>query len=64
MYGEWKDEYLDYNGLKDDLKKKTMRRPWNAQDEVQFTRKLERELEKIYNFQTKKVRIGITRILS
>lgn len=55
MYGAWKDEYLDYNGLKTELKKRTARRPWNAKDELDFTQKLERELEKIYNFQTNKV---------
>ncbi|GJJ08377.1 hypothetical protein Clacol_002591 [Clathrus columnatus] len=55
MYGAWKDEYLDYNGLKTDLKKRTSKRPWNVQDEVQFTKKLEKELEKIYTFQTTKV---------
>jgi SPX domain protein involved in polyphosphate accumulation len=57
MYGEWKEQYLDYNGLKMDLKKGTTRRPWNARDESEFTKKLERELEKIYNFQTAKVRL-------
>lgn len=58
MYGAWKDEYLDYNGLKTDLKKRTARRPWNAKDEHDFTQKLERELEKIYNFQKNKVSFG------
>lgn len=62
MYGAWKDEYLDYNGLKTELKKKTARRPWNAKDEVDFNQKLERELEKIYNFQTNKTREFAERI--
>ncbi|KIJ51444.1 hypothetical protein M422DRAFT_26858 [Sphaerobolus stellatus SS14] len=64
MYGEWKDQYLDYNGLKNDLKKITTKRPWNVQDEREFTRKLERELEKIYNFQTTKVEELARRIQS
>ncbi|KAF8525948.1 SPX-domain-containing protein [Hysterangium stoloniferum] len=56
MYGEWKEQYLDYNGLKTDLKKGTTRRFWSARDEFEFTKKLERELEKIYNFQTAKAK--------
>lgn len=57
MYGEWKEQYLDYNGLKKFLKRRTAVRAWNARDEIQFTNKLEEELEKIYNFQTKKVTV-------
>lgn len=55
MYGAWRDEYLDYNGLKVELKRRTSPGPWTDQDEAEFVRILDAELEKIYEFQKAKV---------
>lgn len=55
MYGAWRDKYLDYNGLKTELKRRTVQRSWSDQDEGEFTKILEVELEKIHKFQCAKV---------
>lgn len=57
MYGEWREKYLNYNGLKMELKRRTSGRSWTAQDESEFTRILEAELDKIHGFQNAKVGI-------
>ncbi|EJF64806.1 SPX-domain-containing protein [Dichomitus squalens LYAD-421 SS1] len=54
LYNEWRPFYIDYNGLKRELKDRTISRNWNDQDEVEFTRMLEAELDKIHNFQKTK----------
>lgn len=55
MYGAWRDKYLDYNGLKMELKRRTSPGPWNNRDERDFVKILNTELEKIYQFQRAKV---------
>lgn len=56
LYDEWRPFYLDYAGLKRILKDRTASKEWNDKDEKDFTRFLERELDKIYQFQTEKAR--------
>ncbi|KAF8896475.1 VTC domain-containing protein [Infundibulicybe gibba] len=48
LYNEWRPFYLDYNLLKRELKF------WNADDENEFTNMLEKELDKIHDFQKAK----------
>ncbi|KAI0767984.1 SPX-domain-containing protein [Trametes elegans] len=54
LYNEWRPFYIDYNLLKRELKARTTGRSWTNQDERDFTRMLERELDKIHNFQKTK----------
>ncbi|RDX57094.1 SPX-domain-containing protein [Lentinus brumalis] len=54
LYNEWRPFYLDYNLLKRELKARTVSRNWTDEDEREFTRMLERELDKIHNFQKTK----------
>ncbi|TFK70314.1 SPX-domain-containing protein [Pluteus cervinus] len=55
LYNEWRPFYLDYNGLKRDIKARTTSHGWNAKDEREFTAMLEKELDKIHGFQKEKV---------
>ncbi|KAK7050854.1 vacuolar transporter chaperone [Paramarasmius palmivorus] len=54
LYNEWRPFYLDYNLLKRELKDRTIAREWTAEDEHEFTLKLEKELDKIHDFQKAK----------
>ncbi|KAG7451280.1 SPX-domain-containing protein [Guyanagaster necrorhizus] len=54
LYNEWRPFYLDYNGLKRELKARTTGRTWNDQDENGFRLRLEQELDKIHDFQKEK----------
>ncbi|KIY69113.1 SPX-domain-containing protein [Cylindrobasidium torrendii FP15055 ss-10] len=54
LYNEWRPFYLDYNGLKRQLKDRTTGRSWTSQDEKDFTSLLEKELDKIHGFQQNK----------
>ncbi|KAJ7679042.1 VTC domain-containing protein [Mycena polygramma] len=54
LYNEWRPFYLDYNLLKRELKSRTTGREWNATDEAEFTLLLEKELDKIHDFQKSK----------
>ncbi|KAJ7126776.1 VTC domain-containing protein [Mycena epipterygia] len=54
LYNEWRPFYLDYNLLKRELKNRTTERGWNATDEKEFTLLLEKELDKIHDFQKAK----------
>ncbi|KAF9648672.1 SPX-domain-containing protein [Thelephora ganbajun] len=56
LYNEWRPFYIDYAGLKRILKDRTASKAWNDKDEKDFTLFLERELDKIYEFQKKKAR--------
>jgi hypothetical protein len=62
LYAEWSDQYLDYNGLKRDLKDNAgngpqgMRR-WTEGDEAAFVKRLEKELLKCERFQVGKVSV-------
>ncbi|KAJ7019832.1 VTC domain-containing protein [Mycena alexandri] len=54
LYNEWRPFYLDYNLLKRELKARTTGRGWGTNDEKDFTDLLERELDKIHDFQKAK----------
>ncbi|KAL0571002.1 vacuolar transporter chaperone [Marasmius crinis-equi] len=54
LYNEWRPFYLDYNLLKRELKDRTVARAWTLEDEREFTLKLEKELDKIHDFQKAK----------
>jgi SPX domain protein involved in polyphosphate accumulation len=56
LYAEWRPFYLDYNLLKRELKDRTTVHDWDAKDEREFTALLEKELDKIHDFQQAKVR--------
>ncbi len=56
LYADWQEHYLDYNGLKKELKAKSTGKEWNGQDEQRFVKALERNLEKCETFQLSKVR--------
>ncbi|KAG8921063.1 vacuolar transporter chaperone [Tulasnella sp. 418] len=55
LYAAWQAYYIDYSGLKKVLKAKTEAGPWTNKDEEEFKTLLERELDKIYEFQGAKV---------
>ncbi|KIM40024.1 hypothetical protein M413DRAFT_446916 [Hebeloma cylindrosporum] len=55
LYNEWRPFYLDYNRLKRELKNRTTSLAgWTEKDEHEFTEMLERELDKIHDFQKAK----------
>ncbi|KAJ7476038.1 VTC domain-containing protein [Mycena latifolia] len=54
LYNEWRPFYLDYNLLKRELKNRTTGSGWSATDEKEFTVLLEKELDKIHDFQKAK----------
>ncbi|KAI0701211.1 SPX-domain-containing protein [Cytidiella melzeri] len=54
LYSEWRSYYLDYNKLKRELKNRTTSHNWDANDEREFTALLEKELDKIHDFQKAK----------
>ncbi|KAF8150847.1 VTC domain-containing protein [Crassisporium funariophilum] len=55
LYNEWRPFYLDYNGLKRELKVRTTTQTgWTAKDEHDFTAMLTKELDKIHDFQKAK----------
>ncbi|KAK7033337.1 SPX domain-containing protein [Favolaschia claudopus] len=54
LYNEWRPFYLDYNQLKRELKTRTTGPGWSARDEAEFTILLEKELDKIHDFQKAK----------
>ncbi|KZT40026.1 SPX-domain-containing protein [Sistotremastrum suecicum HHB10207 ss-3] len=64
LYPEWRYAYLDYNGLKKNIKKRTSKADWTAQDEEEFVASLEKELDKIYRFQLSKTEELAQRISS
>ncbi|KAF7312544.1 SPX domain-containing protein [Mycena indigotica] len=54
LYNEWRPFYLDYNLLKRELKARTTGHGWRSKDEKEFTILLEKELDKIHDFQKAK----------
>ncbi|KAH9481308.1 Vacuolar transporter chaperone 4 [Psilocybe cubensis] len=55
LYNEWRPFYLDYNGLKRELKTRTTSQTgWSEKDEHEFTLMLTKELDKIHDFQKAK----------
>ncbi|KAG8895923.1 vacuolar transporter chaperone, partial [Tulasnella sp. 403] len=55
LYSAWQAYYIDYSGLKKELKRRTHDRFWDENDERDFKALLELELDKIYRFQDGKV---------
>src|SRR4051794_12034020 len=54
LYPEWTFYYLGYDELKRELKTRTRGNQWNEEDEIIFVELLEKELEKVFTFQTVK----------
>ncbi|CAG8542448.1 11378_t:CDS:2 [Ambispora leptoticha] len=55
LYPEWTFQYLAYDDLKRELKDRTRnKRSWTEEDEVSFVELLEKELDKVFTFQTMK----------
>lgn len=54
LYNEWRPYYLDYNQLKRVLKSRTTGAGWTEKDEQEFMDMLEKELDKIHDFQKDK----------
>jgi SPX domain protein involved in polyphosphate accumulation len=54
LYPEWTFYYLAYDKLKQELKARTRSNQWSEDDEASFVELLEKELEKVYGFQTVK----------
>ncbi|KAG0022137.1 vacuolar transporter chaperone [Entomortierella chlamydospora] len=52
---EWSFNYISYDELKNVLKTRTDANLWSETDEGYFVELLERELEKVYSFQTVKI---------
>ncbi|CCL98802.1 uncharacterized protein FIBRA_00807 [Fibroporia radiculosa] len=62
LYNEWRPFYINYNLLKRELKARTTSHSWNDVDEREFTAMLEKELDKIHDFQKSKTAELSTRI--
>jgi SPX domain protein involved in polyphosphate accumulation len=54
LYSEWRSFYIDYNLLKRELKARTTSHGWTSKDEEEFTAMLEKELDKVHDFQKAK----------
>ncbi|KZT73075.1 SPX-domain-containing protein [Daedalea quercina L-15889] len=54
LYNEWRPFYINYNLLKRELKERTTAHAWSDDDERDFTAMLEKELDKIHDFQKSK----------
>ncbi|TFY73868.1 hypothetical protein EWM64_g10144, partial [Hericium alpestre] len=54
LYNEWRPFYINYNLLKRELKARLTNHAWTQEDEDAFTKMLERELDKIHDFQKAK----------
>lgn len=51
VYAPWKDQYVDYDKLKNLLREHDDDKPWTSDDVTQFTEELANvQLEKVYNF--------------
>ncbi|CAO3699880.1 unnamed protein product [Rhizopus stolonifer] len=55
IFPPWKLSYISYDVLKNDLKSRQLNHGWNQQDEQEFIKKLENELDKVYDFVTAKL---------
>ncbi|KAI9598964.1 VTC domain-containing protein [Syncephalis fuscata] len=55
LFPEWRFYYLDYDGLKRQLKDRTQGGSYQESDEAYYVELLERELEKVYGFQVVKL---------
>ncbi|KAI9283121.1 VTC domain-containing protein [Sporodiniella umbellata] len=55
IFPPWKLSYISYDVLKNDLKSRQNDHGWNQQDEEAFIKKLNNELDKVYDFVTAKL---------
>ncbi|WFD31789.1 vacuolar transporter chaperone [Malassezia sp. CBS 17886] len=57
LYPEWSSQYLQYSGLKKELKRRMAENHgvWTDKDENEFVEELRMELDKVYSFQSGKV---------
>lgn len=52
---EWSNYYVDYSGLKKFIKNRQSRKAWDDTDEQAFVNELDKELQKVADFQERKV---------
>jgi SPX domain protein involved in polyphosphate accumulation len=50
IFPPWRLSYISYDVLKKELKTRQLDHTWNGDDEDEFVKKLENELEKVYDF--------------
>ncbi|KAI9486827.1 MAG: VTC domain-containing protein [Benjaminiella poitrasii] len=55
IFPPWRLSYISYDVLKKDLKTRQLDHKWNGEDEDEFVKKLENELEKVYDFVSAKL---------
>ncbi|KAI8373587.1 VTC domain-containing protein [Choanephora cucurbitarum] len=55
IFPPWRLSYISYDMLKKELKTRQLNHRWNGDDEDEFVRKLENELEKVYDFVSAKL---------
>lgn len=57
LYSEWSSKYLRYSELKKEIKRRLADNGgvWSDKDEDEFVQLLQKELDKIYDFQKAKV---------
>ncbi|KAG0150305.1 hypothetical protein CROQUDRAFT_212469 [Cronartium quercuum f. sp. fusiforme G11] len=52
---EWSNYYVDYSGLKKFIKHRQSRKQWDDTDEQAFVNELDKELQKVADFQERKI---------
>ncbi|KAG2207012.1 VTC domain-containing protein [Mucor mucedo] len=55
IFPPWRLSYISYDVLKKELKTRQLDHKWNGDDEDEFVKKLENELEKVYDFVSAKL---------
>ncbi|KAI8377891.1 VTC domain-containing protein [Radiomyces spectabilis] len=55
VFAPWKTDYLQYNTIKYELKRRQLDHAWNAQDEAYFSQTVVNELERVDAFITRKM---------
>jgi SPX domain protein involved in polyphosphate accumulation len=55
LHEEWSKYYVDYAGLKKFIKSRQAKKQWDDNDEKIFVRELDKELQKVADFQERKV---------
>jgi len=55
LHEEWSKYYVDYAGLKKFIKSRQAKKQWDAHDEKVFVRELDKELQKVADFQERKI---------
>lgn len=55
IFPPWRLSYISYDVLKKELKSRQLDHKWNGDDEDEFVKKLENELEKVYDFVSAKL---------